>query len=264
MDRTAVSSIVFLLLFTLTLAIGLTVTASPIPNLTPTPTPTEIFSRYDYFPDGLACAYAETGLGPRIGDIRIGRSTLDDFLSVYEVYDIEISYIAENHAYVVMRHELTLPFALEMCFVDNVIVVINGVLPSPQPQPPIEVTFQPARPLTIQHYVDANREPDVVTYTLSPAHRVAFWFEDGLAVVIWVGQDDETTILGGFGTINQFIYFPYQDVDDYESRWPYSRTYPEWIYTSDERITSERNPFGFDSMPLTSTASPRYTPTPTP
>jgi hypothetical protein len=107
---------------------------------------------------------------------------------------------------------------------------------------------------TIGYYI-----PDAVTWTSSYNKRILFWFEYGIAVQAFAVADDST-----FGLIDSIIYFPYQEVEGYSTRWPYSETLKYDTTLPDAPYPTETNPFDFDVFWATITAQPPtliYTPT---
>jgi hypothetical protein len=120
------------------------------------------------------------------------------------------------------------------------------------------------RYIGIYDFVKMCGVPDVVTYSPSPYHRIALWFEDGIAAEFYVRNDPPNRDLPpAFGSVTKTIYFSYQDLDGYHNRWPYKYTYPTAIFLIDRDVPSERNPFDFNAMIATITAESSRTPTPT-
>jgi hypothetical protein len=108
-------------------------------------------------------------------------------------------------------------------------------------------------------------EPDTITWTGNPATRVVFWFEQGFAGVVNI-LPNEIGYEPTFGRVITQIYFPYQEAEGYENRWPYNQTRPfnqflAWPSQGYDEYGPE-NPFDFESMIATITAEPTRTVTP--
>ncbi len=112
-------------------------------------------------------------------------------------------------------------------------------------------------------YIVAHGEPDAITWTPSTYSRVAFWFQKGFAVEILTNTIDRTN--PAWSRIISIFYFPYQETEGFEQRWPYNATWPEWAINraTGDVLPTEQNPFNFDAMVATITAQPSRTPTPT-
>jgi hypothetical protein len=255
-----------------------TTTASPR-TTTPTPIPSDSRPVDTYFPRSLVCSDAVAGNGPSIGLVTIGETRLDEMEAIYmEYFDIGLEYSEATGETSIFLREFDSDFAyrnrvINICVVDGVIVAASNTFPtstqleqlgdeeiSATPDP---TTFQYT---TIDMLVSQYGAPDVVTYSSQPFGRVAFWFEQGIAAVVYVRFDPPgSAYLSGFGTVSAIVYFPFQDVAGYEDRWPFTQTYPQERFATDDApfvatdLPIERNPFDFDAMISTMTAEPSPT-----
>lgn len=100
--------------------------------------------------------------------------------------------------------------------------------------------------------------PDVVTWSWTENRRIAFWFKQGIAAELFTQYGDA----GSFGLVIRLIYFPPQNLEAYETRWPYIITRMRPFNSSDPSIPNEQNPFDFAAMLATITAEPSRTSTP--
>lgn len=136
------------------------------------------------------------------------------------------------------------PAQLDICVQDKKIVVLD-------------MTWFYQSPLYIDDLLASLGEPDIVTWSTMESSRIAFWFEFGVAIDVFVQSGDAES----FGLVTRVIYFPTQSKEGYESKWPFNITRKEPFNSSDPSIPNERNPFDFDSIIATVTAEPTRTPT---
>ncbi|HEX2907889.1 MAG TPA: hypothetical protein VHO69_13555 [Phototrophicaceae bacterium] len=259
-------------------AVGILLTFNPVQGqASPTSTPTEARPIYTYFPSVLVCDEALKGNGPSIGLVTIGETTLQQIEEIYsEYFDIIIEYSeasGETLVYFYRLDDKTIYQRVDVCVINEVVIASNRTFPTTSeleklyddatPEPPSPATFDP---YTIEILVRHYGIPDVVTYSSAPTHRVAFWFERGIAAVLYVRYDPPASEYPpGFGVISNIIYFPFQDVAGYEDRWPFKETVSENGYlmgfAPDKELPTEPNPFDFEAMVATLTAEPSRTPT---
>ena len=236
------------------------------------PTPDRNRLIYTYFPSSLVCSKALGGNGPSVGPITIGETTLGDLAKIYaEHFLVSAETIDGFDATLIALHDIdddALFQRFEACVEDGVIIAVNGVFPSLTTLDNLSdevdhpVSFQL---VGIQSFVARYSVPDVVTYSPNPTHRVAFWFTQGIAAEFYVRFDPlDSEFPPAFGSLSKVIYFPFQNEEGYEGRWPFNQTYPEWIFVNDDELPSERNPFDFDFMIAALTAEPTQTSTQTP
>lgn len=142
--------------------------------------------------------------------------------------------------------EKSIPVHVSACLQDNIVTALSSIdsaLQSPS--------------FFLDDWVAELGVPDAVTWDSVSTSRVVFWFEEGIAVSVLVVEP--------YGASLFPVYFPYQPVDGYETRWPYNRTRrsPMQHHEAGTPPPSEQNPFNFNTMIATITAEPSRTPTPT-
>lgn len=197
--------------------------------------------------------------------ITIGESTLDDVEQLISTFGDEYVFIDDDNyntrfvASNFIQDEPQFPSSVRLCLEGNVVQVLavgynNGLL---------------AQRPNLSDFIVQFGVPDAITWTDNPASRVAFWFEQGIAAVATVipNNPDYPHLESTFGRIEVEIYFPYQEIDGYEDRWPYNQTrqynpFLSWPYTGRDDYGPE-NPFDFAAMIATITAEPSRTATPT-
>jgi hypothetical protein len=219
------------------------------------------------FPGDLVCDDIEetgTNAGPSWMGITVGQSTLADVEQLLSTLSDEYVFLDDDDydtrfvIWTPTQVEEGEPTSIRLCLNQNIVQVIAVRYPYPLTR---------SRPYLID-LVNQFGEPDAITWNDNPSSRGAFWFERGLAVVVSVVPNDpDQSIQPSFGLIALEIYFPYQDVEDYETRWPYNQTrlfnqFLSWPYEGYDDYGPE-NPFDFDAMLATITAEPSQTPTPT-
>jgi hypothetical protein len=225
---------------------------TPTPLFTPFPTPIE--DPFP-FPNGLFCPDAEGGLGPTWNGITIGESTFDELQTL--MMGLSDNYILTDRGARGFRLSLPLsaideaqekgiPEGVIGCVQDGVIIVLSEV----------EVATR-LPTFFLDDWIAELGTPNAVTWGNSSASRTVFWFGEGLAVSVLVVEP--------FGASIFHVYFPYQSVEDYETRWPFNRTRrsPLQYHEGGTPPPSEQNPFDFDSIVATITAEPSRTPTAT-
>lgn len=275
MIKNITNLIIFVLfgIFTMTvskLVWGQTASATAIPR--------EI---YTYFPSSLVCNEVVKGNGPSTGLVTIGKTTLQELDDLYSQYlEVSLKYSeASGETLVYLNHygDGTVYRRIDVCLIDGVIVAARGDFPSisqiqdvkretevPQPiEVPLSFEY-----LEIKHFVAKYGLPNTIAYSPNPTHRVAFWFEQGIAVEFYV-VNDPSQIPPSFGAVSRKIYFPFQDAEGYETRWPFNQTYPEEQYIEwaapfvATDVPTDRNPFDFEAIVATITAQPTVPPTAT-
>lgn len=268
MIKNIVNLIVFVIVGIFTLAVsklawGQALSATAIPR--------EI---YTYFPSSLVCNEAFKGDGPSTGLVTIGKTTIQELDALYSQYlEVSPKYSeadGETLVYLNHRSDGTIYRRIDVCLIDGVIVAADGDFPSISqiqdvkretevPQP-IEVPIN-FELLGIKHFVARYGLPNAIAYSPNPTHRVAFWFEQGIAGEFYV-VNDPSQIPSSFGALSQRIYFPFQDAEGYETRWPFNQTYPEEQYIEGAApfvatdVPTERNPFDFEAIVATIVAQP--------
>jgi len=238
---------------------------SVVATVSPIPTSTYIVAYprdLVVFPGDLVCdemELAEPQDGPNWLGIKIGNSTLADLTELVDVlsdtyiwserdnFDDRFLIEDNNALYSIIRY----------CTVDDVIQALK-------------VSYNHSRLDQKSYLIELVEKfgiPDAVTWTSDPSGRIVIWFEDGIAATVLVLPDEEG-YLPSFGMVTSLTFFPYQDVDGYEDRWPFNQTRPYnpylvWPYNDHDEFGPE-SPFDFHAMIATMTAQPSRTPTLTP
>lgn len=209
--------------------------------VTPTPLPTSVGD--DIFPQGLICSDIVMNEGPTWRGITIGKTTLTDLEELLEAGETVIPYRGDMWRFEMLDF-YHLPYQITACIQNETIVAmkIGGLF----------------TPLWIDDFIAMYGVPDAVTYTRGSSERIALWFERGVAATVFIHENTNA-----YGLVGSFIYFPYQPVEGYETRWPYNRTLQEGVPSMDQDVSNEQNPFDFNAMVATITAQPLRTPTPT-
>lgn len=246
------------------------------------PTPDITRPIYTYFPESLVCNEVVGGSGLSIGLVTIGETTLQEIDEIYsEYFEVRIEYFEEVGRTIISLYRLdnsTIYQGVDVCTIDDVIVVADRKFPTDveleelydstsTAEPPSPASFQR---VNMDIFVRRYGIPDVVAFSTNPNLRVAFWFEYGIAAEFYIVLDPpDTEYPPAFGALSRVIYFPFQDTEGYEERWPFNQTFPEELYITyvapyvATDVPTKRNPFDFDSMVATMTAEPSRTPTPT-
>lgn len=217
------------------------------------------------FPGDLVCDKREETIGsngPSWLGITIGLSSLEDVEQLISTFgddeyvfidddNYDIRFVASN----LIRDESQFPSSVRLCLERNVIQVLavgysNGLL-APRPN--------------LSDFMAQFGTPDAITWTDNPASRIAFWFEHGIAAEVTVisNNPDDPHLEPTFGRVEVEIYFPHQETDGYENRWPYNQTrqfnpYLSWPYQGRDDYGPE-NPFDFEAIAVTMTAQPPST-----
>lgn len=198
--------------------------------------------------------------GPDWHDITIGSSTIDDLLdTVNELsadYTVNAYPTLQQTTFSLLRNiaeEENIPMVIGACTEpERQLVIALVIFPPPQPEP-----------LLLTDLVAAHGSPDFVVWGETSRARVAVWLTSGLAASVSVDESEQTL---PYGAVTRMVYFPYQELDGYEERWPYTHRAeprPDFV-TSTPYLPYETDPFDFDAMIATITAQPSRTPTPTP
>lgn len=216
-----------------------------------TPTP-QINTNNKYFPESLICNDVISGDGPTVGRIIIGATLINDLMDIYEdIFEVRVTYYESLDTTLIGFYDLmdsNIISRLEACVDDDgIIVALKGSPPEPLSETDNLPTPLPGfRLVGLSDLVYKYGEPEAVTYSFSPYHRIVFWFSEGVAAKIYVNKAEPSA----FGSMSQSetVYFAYQDSNDYMQSWPYVYTYPEWILVGDDNVPSDRNPFDFEDI----------------
>lgn len=249
----------------------------------PTPTPDANRPIYTYFPESLVCDEVVGGDGLSIGLVTIGETTLQEIDEIYsEYFEVRIEYFEEvgrTIIYLYRQDNGTIYQGVDVCTIGDVIVVADRKFPTDveleelydstsTAEPPSPASFQR---VNIDTFIRRYGIPDVVTFSTNPNLRVAFWFEFGIAAEFSVVFDPpDSEYPPAFGALFRVIYFPFQETQGYEARWPFNQTFPEELYATyvaprvATNVPTERNPFDFEGIVATMTAEPSRTATPMP
>jgi hypothetical protein len=208
------------------------------------------------FPSDLYCEDIEdVSEGQIWGDITIGISSVDDLKHyVASIGDYHVTQYADFISFERIPNVLDgsgIPPLIEACLdipTQTVTVVRVSV----------------NRLIYIQDVVAKYSIPDVVTWGNSTKSRTAFWFEEGIAISVWILERNEVIDYGEIGLI---VYIPYQATKGFEARYPYNRTNSknpvDGDHFYDPPPSEAQNPFTFEGMIATITVEPSRTPTPT-
>jgi hypothetical protein len=204
------------------------------------------------FPRNLFCADVEPiDLGSTWKSIVIGESSLAELqvyldslgnYSIQVVDDQEVGFWLEPPVTILDERA---PEGVGACLNENVVTVLQLYTS------PVDETAY------IENFVAMYGIPDTVTWTSNDVLRLAFWFGKGVAVEAYIGESD-------YGRIATVTYFPIQERDDYQNRWPYNRTRSENFPIQGMGLPDgEQNPFDFEAMlnALTAEAAVENTPT---
>lgn len=234
---------------------------------TSTPTPVDS-DDLRVFPGDLVCDRQEPSPndeGSSWMGITIGESTLDDVEALLATFRYEYRFIDDDDydirfvTWNPLQIEEGEPTSVRLCLEQNIVQVIAVQYAYPQ-------TI--SRP-NLTDFVAQLGEPDAITWSDNPAGRVVFWFERGFAAVVTVipNELNDPRLEPTFGRVGEQLYFPYQEVDGYEDRWPYNQTRKFNAYLPSPEDPSvdfgPENPFNFEEMIATITVEPSRTPTST-
>lgn len=224
-------------------------TVTPTPIVFPPPT--------SPYPE-LICPYFQfLESGSSWQDIEIGVSTQTDLEIALERYGrYEIIYPTEGSLANSIRYSWSestesgsiqqAPLHVDICMQGSVITVM-------------EVSWTNQHPIYVEDLIVNWGVPDITVWSSLVKRRSVFWFQLGVMAEVFVQQGDADS----FGRITRLIYFPRQNLEGFENRWPFTVTRMQRFNPADVSIPNEVNPFDFDSMVATITAEPSRTPTPT-
>lgn len=217
----------------------------------------------DVFPRNLFCAdITEIAPGPTWETITIGESTTED-LAAYmaTISDTAGIFPTLNNTFIVGNiytefNNQRGPAIIFGCTIDNVITAL-------------QIHYTTYSTDDISYFTDLMSvygEPDVATYTpIQPSITIAFWFDEGIAAEIFNGATEVDLAPqvdpDFYGRVDIFTFFAFQDVEGFEDRWPYNRTW-KFEPSAPEPIGTE-NPFDFEAIQATVTGMPSPMPTPT-
>jgi hypothetical protein len=224
---------------------------------TPTPYPLAPSFHWQAFPVDLYCEnIGGISEGPTWGDVTIGISSVEDLKGYVNTID---NYTVTQYTNFVYFERI--PNVLDGSGIPPLIEACSDI--GTQTVTALRVSIN--RSIYIQDMVAKYDAPDIVTWSNSNISRVAFWFNKGIAALVYILEKHEIMDYGEIGII---VYFPFQMDEDFEERWPYNQTNSENpVDHGDSPVipppSEAQNPFDFDAMVATITAQPSRTPTPT-
>jgi hypothetical protein len=192
--------------------------------------------------------------GPTWNGITIGSSAISD-LRRY-VSELSPNY-SENSVASLQITEFTVRFAVAES--EGIPGLIYACV-NPDDERIIAIYFTTRfEQIHLQDLVAKYGVPDLVLWDELLDSRVVGWLTEGIAASVSV---DESEQFVPFGTITRMVYFPFQSLEGYEARWPYTHQASSAAYyvTLTPSVPYETNPFDFDSMIATITAEPSRTP----
>jgi hypothetical protein len=224
----------------------------------PLPTLSRDVPFWDVFPSNLYCHdISNPSEGPSWGEIRIGSSRVEDLknyigtIGNFDVINEWADYISFSRTGS-LRDDNGIPSVIGGC-VDVTTRTVTALSIS-------MITSS----LYLQDLAALDGLPDMVTWGSNNISRTVFWFGEGIAASVNILEQNRML---EYGQISFVVYFPYQQVEGFEGRWPYNRTNSENPVGGDRVYepppSEEQNPFDFEAMVATITAQPSRTPTPT-
>lgn len=189
----------------------------------------------------------------------IGVTTIDEFTA--SIYELSQSYrnrfvpsllsVLFTMPTISTAEKEGVPSLIQVCVEPNTAVITAIYI----------VMYQWEYPLNIRDLVAEYGRPDVVVWGSGLDNRMLIWLTQGVAASVSV---DETEQFEVYGYVELMLYFPYQSIEDYETRWPYTHRMIDLAehVTMTPSVPHTVNPFDFDSMLATITLEPTRTPTP--
>ena len=224
-----------------------------------TPTPTQIPIAIIPFPS-LDCNDIQAPfIGSTWGEITVGSSNIND-LREY-INTLSSSYTENSFTSLQIT---SFSVSDRVSETENIPSVISACI-QPDNQEIIALTVLTPSWLNQIYMIDLVAEygiPDFVLWDEILSSRVLVWLTEGIAASVNV---DESEQFNPYGLVTRVVYFPYQSLEGYEERWPYTHraaSRPELV-TLTPQLPNADNPFDFDAMIATITAEPSRTPTPT-
>jgi hypothetical protein len=198
--------------------------------------------------------------GPSWMGITVGKSTLEDVKQLLSTFSDRYEFIEYDNFEVgfidpdAPKGSSKIPY-VRVCLIENTVQVLLVSYPYP---------FGPN--LYLSDLIAKYGEPNATTWTDGPATRVIFWFQQGTAARISV-VPNESGYVPTFELLDGLIFFPYQEMKNFENHWPYNQTRKFNPYVpSPEDPTVDfgpENPFDYKALIAAIPAEPSRTPTPT-
>ncbi|QPC82470.1 hypothetical protein G4Y79_22745 [Phototrophicus methaneseepsis] len=196
--------------------------------------------------------------GPSWDDILIGSSTIDDLRD----YISELNSGYDENTFTSLQ-QITFSVPQRISEDKNIPTVISAcVQPDSQQVIALVILIPPQlEQLSVSDLVIEYGVPDFVVWDEILSSRVLVWLAQGIAASISVDESEQFVL---YGAVNRMVYFPYQALQGYEDRWPYTHRVASKadLVTLTPEVPNEVNPFDFDSMLATMTAEPTFTSTP--
>lgn len=248
-----ISSLVLALLFILVL-FTLPLYPRPITEI-PTPYPTVGKFHWQSFPVDLYCEdIPEVEEGPRWQDIIIGSSTVEELKN----------YVYTTGSYSTTQYIDFISFESSISLRDRIegLSLVEACI-DPETQIVTAIRETRAEKRYLEDLIMEYGFPDEVTWGNSGISRSVFWFEKGIAALVYILEDYNPI---DFGEVGLIVYFPYQVEEQAKNIWPYNRTNAENLSLEgriyDPTPSNQQNPF--ESLFVTLTAVPFLQPTETP
>ena len=198
-------------------------------------------------------------MGPVWNGIRIGSASVDDLRdyidelssSYTEHYNSSLQTISFNVLRRIADSE-EIPTLIEACINPDSHVVTAIYV----------TTTTLSEEISLRKLVVEYDSPELVMWSTTSNSRIAGWLEEGVAASVSV---DESEQFVPYGAVTLMVYFPYQLLEGYEERWPYTHRASSKadLVTLTPDVPYEINPFDFDAIIATITAQPTRTATPT-
>jgi hypothetical protein len=198
--------------------------------------------------------------GPTWNGITIGSSTISDLRN--SISELSLNYGEHSNASIGITEFLVRRATAEA---EGVPALISACI-NPQDGRVIGIYIPTSTyfyKIHIRDLVAKYGVPEFVLWDELLDSRVVVWLTAGVAASVSV---DESEQFVPYGTVTRMVYFPYQSLEGYEARWPYTHqaSSRDYLVTLTPSVPHETNPFDFDSMIATLTAEPLPTPTPNP
>jgi hypothetical protein len=245
-----ISTIVICILITSLVLVGAQEGETPLVTATP------ILDIYA-FPTGLFCSKIDMNgeVAPVWGEIQIGKSSIDDLhtyvttlSNLYQTEGIKVDRISYFISPSRLAEQQQVPTRLTACVIDGVVWLVQVSM------------YYDNNPYTLVAFVQKYGLPDVVTWSESPQTRLVFWFEFGIMAEVNI---DKSRDILSYEDILSIVYFPVQDIDGFQNRYPFNLTRTTPAFTDEilrPPLSTDQNPFNFSEFQ--SESSP-VTPTPT-
>jgi hypothetical protein len=208
---------------------------------------------------GLECDDIEAPFdGPTWNGVTVGSSTLSDLRKA--VKRLSPNYTEHSDAQLgITQFIMRFPDAEA----EEVPALIYGCI-NPDDEK-VYALYVPVRheEITLNELVAKFNTPDFVLWDVPLSSRVVVWLTEGVAASVNVDASEQFL---PYGTVTLMVYFPYQALEEYMERWPYTHRAAslEDLVTRTPSLPYVDNPFDFDAIIATITALPSQTPMATP